>query len=211
MEFFLQIWGGVFYLLAKIFLSKSEGLEVNYNWRLLGWIVYLIGIPAWVIVLALNRNWIALAVEAGGAPAIILGIILSIKQSKPTTNHLSNFVRIFTLGLVIGGILYSIYNLKGITTIKQLLETGVMTGFLIGTYLLAKKNSNGWLWFVLMNLSMGTLMMIQNKWIFAVLQIISLYFVGLSFLKAKYLLKVNHPNKSKLGMKQAKDVLLINR
>jgi len=87
--------------------------------------------------------------------------------------------------------MYSIHDFGGITTLTQVLEIGVISGFLIGTYLLARKNPKGWLWFILMNLNMGTLMAIQEKWIFTGLQIISLYFVSLGFLKTKHLYKKN--------------------
>jgi len=191
MEIFLQIWGGLFYLFAKIFLSRSEGPQINNKLKLIGWIVYLIGVPAWVIILSINHNWIAVSVEAGGVMAIILGIFLNIKNKKNrlVPKYLDNFVKFLTFTLLILGISYSVYVFNGITTIKQILEIGIMAGFLIGTYLLAKNNSFGWLWFILMNLCMGTLMAIQNNLILTMLQIISLYFVISGFLKSRYFLE----------------------
>ncbi len=175
----LQLWGGIFYLVAKIFLSQSEGIEVNRKLRRYGWITYVVGVPAWAIVLAIAQNWIALAVEVGAIPSMILGLV----DHKPS--WMQKAVKTFTYGLVGIGIFYSIYDFGGITALSQVLELGVTAGFLIGTYLLAKKNPNGWLWFILMNISMGTLMAMQDKWIFATLQGVSLGFAVYGFLKSK--------------------------
>ena len=46
-------------------------------------------------------------------------------------------------------------------------KIGVMIGFLLGSYLLAKNKTYGWLFFMIVNASMGTLMIIQNKPILA--------------------------------------------
>ena len=42
MDIFLQVWGGVCYLLNKILLSRAEGAENDGNWRVDGWLLYLI-------------------------------------------------------------------------------------------------------------------------------------------------------------------------
>jgi len=77
------------------------------------------------------------------------------------------------------------YDFGGITTISQVLEMGVMAGFLLGSYLLAKRNPIGWLWFMLMNGSMATLMAIQTKPILVVQQVVSLCFVIYGYLRAR--------------------------
>src|SRR3989344_4935469 len=76
MEILLQLWGGLFYLFAKIFLARAEG-EENSKWRTWGWITYLLGVPPWVIILALNQNWIAMALEAGCFTEIIMPRIIA--------------------------------------------------------------------------------------------------------------------------------------
>ncbi|OGI59661.1 multidrug transporter [Candidatus Nomurabacteria bacterium RIFCSPHIGHO2_02_FULL_37_45] len=184
MEILLQLWGGLFYLFAKIFLARAEG-EENSKWRTWGWITYLLGVPPWVIILALNQNWIAMALEAGGIPAIILGIIISVKQLEQAPRVIDKGTKIFTWILIIIGTMYSVYDFGGVTAFSQILELGVTVGFLLGTYLLAKKDGKGWLCFILMNVSMGTLMLIQEKWIFAILQAISICFVIYGFIKSK--------------------------
>ena len=177
LDIFLQTWGGGCYLLNKILLSRAEGREDNANLRIWGWGFYLIGLPAWVIILVLKHNWIAATIEAGGAPAMLLGLIVSLKGIEKIPKLLDKFSGIFAFVLLAFGVLYSLYDYNGITSVAQLFEIGVTAGFLGGTYLLAKKNHLGWLLFMLMNISMGLLMLIQNKPILAVQQFISLCFV----------------------------------
>jgi len=65
----LQIWAGIFYLFNKIFFSQAERSKNNNlkrNWRIWSWVVYLIGLPAWVIIFVTEHNWIAAAIETGG-------------------------------------------------------------------------------------------------------------------------------------------------
>ena len=76
LEILLQIWGGAFYLLNKIFFSRAErdnAISRRRLWRIRSWVVYLVGLPAWVIVFISEHNWIAAGVESGGAPAMIMG------------------------------------------------------------------------------------------------------------------------------------------
>ncbi|MFH1968106.1 MAG: hypothetical protein ABIJ84_01830 [bacterium] len=79
--------------------------------------------------------------------------------------------------VVIIGIAYSLYDFRGITTVNQVLEIGIVVGFLVGTYLLARQKANGYLWFVFMNLSCATLMAIEHYPLLVLQQIISLGFV----------------------------------
>jgi hypothetical protein len=78
------LWGG-FYLLNKIFLSFSEHARNQGNetwarkWRIAAWAVYLAGLPAWIIILVSWRDWIAASVEASGAPAMLLGLVLALR------------------------------------------------------------------------------------------------------------------------------------
>lgn len=185
MDFALQAWGGGFYLLSKMFLSYSEGCEDDKRLRLLGWMLYLIGVPAWVIILASKHSWIATSIEIGGIPAIIFGIIVSIKGLQQMPNLSKKMVELFAYSLLTIGVSYSLYDHNGISSISQIMEIGSMAGFLIGTNLLAKKKSTGWLWFMIMNVCMGMLMVIQNKPILAVQQAISLCFVIYGYIVSK--------------------------
>lgn len=186
MEIFLQVWGGLFYLLAKIVLARAT--EKNQNKvRAFGWIFYLLGIPAWVILLSTRHNWIAVAVEAGGAPTMILGILSNTKNLEQIPKIVNVLVKVLVGLLIVIGVVYSVYDFGGITSISQVLEIGVTIGYLVGTYLLANKDRRGWLYLILMNTNMGILTGMQGRWIFCVLQTISLYFVISGFRKAKKL------------------------
>ena len=83
------------------------------------------------------------------------------------------------------GVGYSIKDYGGITSLSQVLEIGVTVGFLLGSYLLAKNNRFGWLFFMLMNGSMASLMLLQNKPLLAIQQIASLCFVIYGFYASK--------------------------
>ena len=177
----LQLLGGGFYLLNKIFLSFSErarnrGDEAKArHWRIASWVVYLVGLPSWVIIFISWRNWIAASVEASGAPAMILGLIIALRG---TTKNPPRWLDRLALVCIPLGFAYSLYDFGGLNTINQWLEIGLVGGFLIGTYLLAKERASGYLWYVLMHVTCGWLMWIQDcPWLF-LQQVVSLGFIA---------------------------------
>lgn len=176
----LQLWGGLFYLLNKIFLFLSEKAKKSGNkavarrWRIAAWAVYLAGLPAWIIILAGWRNWIAASVELSGAPAMVLGLVTSMRGSAKNPPRWLDGLALICIPI---GFAFSIYDFGGITTINQWLEIALVLGFLLGTYLLAKERSSGYLWFVLMNVSCAALMWIQEYPLLTLQQLISLFFV----------------------------------
>jgi len=184
MDIFLQVWGGVGYLLAKILLSHAEGLSDDRKWRIVGWSAYLIGLPAWVILLVGQQNWIAVAIEAGGAPVLLLGLVMAWKRLDKVHKYYDWGVKGFTYLMIAIGVGYSLYCFGGITTFSQTLEIGVMVGFLLGSYFVAKKNPIGWLLYAVMLLSMGSLMLIKGKPILVGQQAISLIFVIIGFIRS---------------------------
>ena len=116
--------------------------------------------------------------------------LFTVYQNKGTPNIIFDLVAsLFTYAFVVFGVCYSVYDYGGIASVSQLLEIGVMIGFLIGSYLLAKNNSYGWPFFILMNGSMGSLMLIQGKPILAAQQVASLCFVIYGFIVS---IKTNH-------------------
>ena len=186
MDLLLQLWGGGLYLLNKIFFAIAEGKRdsAKRRLRITGWVVYLLGVPAWVIILIGKHNWIAASIEAGGVPAMLFGLYnVWMHDRKPhrafdlATSFLTYFALIF-------GVCYSIYDYGGLTSVSQFLEIGVMLGFLMGSYLLAKNNFYGWTFFMLMNCSMASLMFIQDKHLLAIQQMVSLCFVLYGFTMA---------------------------
>jgi len=173
----LQTWAGLFYLFNKIFFSRAERSKDEKKERrnrIISWTVYLIGLPAWLWLFVLEKNWILLGVESSGAPAMALGLYLAVKgiEKKPP-----RWLDIFARLAIIAGLGFSIYDFGGITTLNQFLELGVSIGFILGTYLLARQRIKGYYWFMLMNGSCAALMYIQDYPVLVIQQIISLLFV----------------------------------
>ncbi|MDF1824935.1 MAG: nicotinamide mononucleotide transporter [Verrucomicrobiales bacterium] len=186
MELLLQIWGGSCYLSNKILFAFGArgGLSRN-RWNIAGWLIYLIGVPAWVVILLGHGNWIAASVEAGGIPAMLLGLFNSLRKTHKPRKIVNLLVLLCTYGALALGLSYSILLNGGIASITQLLEIGVMLGFLLGSYCLARNNQLGWIFFMLMNTSMATLMFMQGKPILSGQQLLSLAFVIYGFSRAR--------------------------
>jgi len=179
MDLFLQIWGGSFYLTNKILLSiaGSRPPKSQRFFKLAGWTIYILGVPAWVIILASKQNWIAASIEIGGVPAMLLGLYNVYKKEGASSRYfdiITLSIIYIALALGVGG---SLLEYGGINSISQLLEFGIMIGFLVGSYFLARNMATGWLFFILMNSSTAILMFIQNKPILSIQQLISLCFV----------------------------------
>lgn len=186
MDLLFQIWGGGFYLANKILLAFAEGKSQKPKraLKLAGWLIYILGVPAWVIVLVSKQNWIAASIEVGGVPSMLLGFYSVYKRSEVTPKRLDLFAKSVTCVFLALGVGYSVQEYGGINSATQLLEIGVMVGFLLGSYFLALNRAFGWLFFALMNGSMATLMFIQNKPILSIQQLFSLCFVLYGFLVA---------------------------
>ncbi len=183
MDLFLQVWGGGLYLLNKVFFAVAEGKgdDAKRRLRIIGWIVYLLGVPAWVIILIFKHDWIAASIEAGGIPAMFFGLYNVWQDTHRPHRGFDLLTSFLTYSALTFGVGYSLYDYGGLTTLSQTLEIGVMFGFLLGSYLLAKKQSSGWLFFMLMNGSMASLMFLQHKPLLAVQQLVSLCFVIYGF------------------------------
>jgi hypothetical protein len=181
----LQWLGGIFYLLNKIFLSVSEryrdaGNEVlARKWRIASWAVYLAGLGPWVIIFVSWHNWIAASVEASGAPAMLLGLIIALRGTTKDPPRWLDHLAIVCIPL---GFAYSLYDFGGLNTINQWLEIGLVLGFLVGTYMLAKEQPAGYLWYVLMHVSCGWLMWVQGYPWLLLQQIVSLVFIADAYL-----------------------------
>jgi hypothetical protein len=182
MEMFLQWWGGIGYLLSKVFIVYSEFPANGKNWRLAGWFVYLLALPAWVILLASRQNWIASAVETAGVPSIILGIVITWKQNNNPNKYIDWSIRIFTGIMILLGVVSSIITFGGIKTISQMLEIIIIFGYLVSNYLLARRNPFAWLMFMTGLISMSILMYIQQKPILCIQQLVSLIPVIIGFI-----------------------------
>lgn len=191
MEWILQIWGGGFYLLNKILFSVAEGqpAQRKRSITIKAWIIYILGVPPWVIILVGHQNWIAASIEAGAIPAMLLGLYNTYHSTSQQHGRVYRFfnrvVACCTYGSLLFGLSYSMIEYGGIVSVSQLLEIGVMMGFLLGSYALAKNNRIGWFFFMLMNLSMASLMLLQEKPILMVQQFVSLCFVVYALMQSR--------------------------
>ena len=180
--YFCQLWAGLFYLLNKIFFCIAElKTEKRKYWRIRSWVVYLVGLPGWIIIFISERNWIAASVEAGGAPTMLLGLVIALRGKDREPKYL-DLTCVLT---IIIGIICSFFDFGGISTLNQVLEIGIVSGFLIGTYMLAKENPTGYLWFLLMNASNGILMLIQDYYWLSGQQAISFVIVLYAYILNK--------------------------
>jgi len=173
---FLQIWGGAAYLLNKICFSlaeRSHDARTNRFWRIWSWTIFLTGLPAWVAVFAVEHNWIATAVESGGAPAMIVGLIITLRGHGSEPRWLDLLAKYS----VVFGLAASLYDFGGINTLNQWFELAIAAGFLMGTYLLAKDRPQGYFWYILGNISCSALMFNQGYQILMLQQAVSLIFV----------------------------------
>lgn len=187
MDLLLQIWGGGCYLANKILFSVSESQNdlIRRRLKIVGWLIYILGVPAWVIILVSHNDWIAASIEAGGVPAMLLGLYNTIHNHQKQSQVFNRIVSLCTYFSLAFGLSLSIYHYGGIASVTQILEVGVMLGFLLGSYFLAKGNINGWLFFMLMNISMTSLMFIQEKPVLMAQQLLSLCFVFYGFIKSR--------------------------
>lgn len=192
MDLVLQVWGGFFYLLNKIFFALSEGRTgaTSKNFTLSAWCFYIIGVPAWVIILISHQNWIAASIEAGTVPAILLGLYNAYHNNEKPNEKFNNTVKVCTYFSVVFGLLYSVNYHSGITSLSQVLEVGMMLGLLLGSYYMARSNILGWLYFMLVNLSAAALMLLQDKPILMAQQLLSLCFVIYGYIKARHKLNM---------------------
>lgn len=181
----LQMLGGGFYLLNKIFLSRWERskrrkhLERARKWRIAAWAIYLLGLPPWILIFAVERNWIAASVEASGAPAMALGLVRALRRKDKPVPAWLEWLALVCVPL---GFMYSFHDFGGFDSLEQWLETVLVAGFLIGTYLLAKERPNGYLWYVLMHVACGVLMWHEDYPWLALQQAASLGFIADAYL-----------------------------
>jgi hypothetical protein len=182
----LQFLGGGFYLLNKVFFSFSErarrkGDQVKARqWRIAAWAVYIIGLPPWVAIFITEHNWIAASVETSGVPAMVMGLILALRSGeKKIVPRWLDYLAFICVPL---GFVYSLYDFHGLNTLKQWLEIGLVAGFLIGTYQLAKEHPGGYLWYVLMHISCGYLMWVESYPWLLLQQLVSLGFIADAYL-----------------------------
>ena len=115
---------------------------------------------------------------------MLLGLFNTYHNNQRPNKLFNQVVTLSTYLSLAVGLSFSLWVHVGITSITQVLEMGVMLGFLFGSYLMAKSNPKGWLFFMLMNLSMASLMLMQDKVILMLQQLVSLGFVIYGYRKS---------------------------
>lgn len=183
----LQIIGGVLYTVAKLGFSLSErakrvgNSKKDRNCRILAWVLTICGLPPFLWLFVLQRNWIALGVEVSGVPSMIIGILIAwrgLEWKKP------KWLAWLAYACMVGGFWYSLYDFKGVTDVRQVVETSMVVAYLVGTWLVAHQNRKGYLWYVLMHVSMALLCRLQGWWWLVAQQLLSIVFVIDAYLAA---------------------------
>jgi len=188
----LEVLGGSLYLANKILFCVKERSRNQRKWHILSWTAYLLGLPLILVLFSLERDWIVVGVEAGGAPAMAMGLVIALrgKGKEPRWLDRAAILAVFL------GIAGSAYDFGGITKTTQLLELSLSIGFLLGTYRLAKENSDGYLWFLLMNSSCAALAWAQDLHFIFVQQLASLVFVFDAYIRTRSCRKETSSNDS---------------
>lgn len=151
--------------------KRHQNVEAFWFWRKTAWAVYLLGLPFIVYMFLLKDDYLFAAIELGGAPAMLCGIIAATRRRAAPM-----WLDWIALGAIPIGLGYSLYYFGGVTTFDQGLEIAGSAGFLIGTYLLSKDREGGYNWFMLMNVATGWLLLRQGFPWFVPQQILSITF-----------------------------------
>jgi hypothetical protein len=183
-DLLLQIWGGTGYLAAQILIAIGESKNDSRKLRIAGWTSYLIGMPAWIILLIGKNDWVVAGTDIGSIPSMVLGIAAARRADAETPKSLDKFAKIITFLMIVLGFAYSVYHFHGVKTLSQVLEIMVTFAFLLGSYLLAKKKPEGWLFFSLSCLCMAILMWMQSKILLLIQQTLSFMVVTFAYIMA---------------------------
>jgi len=155
--------------------ERSSG-EAARLWSIRAWVVYILGLVPWLIILSHENDWMVVFVEAGGLPSMVLGLVLACGH-RSMNGRMETVLDWFARICAVLGIGYSMYHFGLMTNLTQWYELGGVIGFLVGTYRLAKNHLDGYLWFMLMNGSVGLLMYEQGYKLLGIQQALSLGFV----------------------------------
>lgn len=117
---------------------------------------------------------------------MVLGLVIALQgHQKSSSPRLARWLDRIARFLILVGFGISLYDFGGITTFNQVLEIGLVAGFLVGTYLLAHNKPFGYLWYVLMHVSCAWLMKIENRELLFYMQLLSLVFIFDAYLMTR--------------------------
>jgi hypothetical protein len=173
---FCEVLGVTTYIAQKGLLSFYERNK-NEKLKYLSWIMLLFGVPAWVVILIYQQNYIFAGVEGSVFPIVIVKIFeKKIEQAeglKTWLDRLCNLIILIGIALSVWAFVY------GINTVlmTRLLEVVTSVSFVVGTKYLSQEKLSGYAWYILMHLSCGVLFAYQGYYTFLVMQIISIGFI----------------------------------
>lgn len=185
----LATWGGWFYFFNKLAFVLGEGIHRSEGrwaepylplFEQAAWFLYLVGLPAWVVLLWYREDFIVSFIEMAGAPSMLYGLFVSLgwMQKNTTRERLMNIICVVGTFLGIG----VSFRLLGIMTRDdQWLEVALSVGFLTGLYLRSHGSARGYLFFAFMNLSNTALMYRQGHEYLALQQFVSLIFMIVAY------------------------------
>jgi|GEM_PF-5165046 len=166
-------FGGFCYIIAKFYLCFFEWNR-NVLLKQAGWLVFMIGVLGWIVILSSKQDWIILSVELFGALMLYYGyrslttITDEVKDERIAKKLLNAcFV---VVCLVIG---YYVWVDK-IFTLTAWFEIVVASGFIIGSWALARDYWWGWICYILIHLATATLMGEQGEPLLKNLQYLSI-------------------------------------
>jgi len=107
MDLVLQFWGGGFYLLNKILFALAVGRKPQKKRQL---VIYLLGVPAWVIILLHKHDWIAASIEAGGVPSMLFGLCIVYNNSTIPNRLFDTVASVFTYSFITMDVGYSLFD-----------------------------------------------------------------------------------------------------
>ncbi len=164
----LQVFGGGFYLLSKVFLSLAgESLLL----RRIGWSVYIAGVPFWMMLLWIKSDYIVLGLEFGGGLILVYALIKTFQKEVKGTTKLDIAANGLCVILFFVALYYTL-GTKGFG-FHPFLEVVIAFSFAISIMMLAKKDDRGWYVMLLLHVATGTLMYRQDVWLLAIQQAIS--------------------------------------
>ncbi|MBI5414286.1 hypothetical protein HZA38_02110 [Candidatus Peregrinibacteria bacterium] len=166
-----EILGGFLYFLSKVFLSyvgESDKKKIR-----IGWIVYLLGVPSWVIILWHYQSYIFCGTELAGGIVIFRGLISSFQEKKKTE---FDSIDIGICVLVFLITLWHTVQTVGFESIVPYLEVIIAVGFPLGGYLRRKENIFCWYAFTAMHLAAMPILWEKGRMLLWTLQALSVFF-----------------------------------
>jgi len=97
-------------------LAEGKTSITKRRFKIIGWVVYILGVPAWAKILLLKKDWIVASIEFGGIPAMLFGLYNIYKNTKYPNKVLDIIASLFTCASI-----------------------------LLGSYFMAKNKSYGWI------------------------------------------------------------------